>query len=77
MQGGYFMINVEKHLMQWCEECNMFAPCCFKLREQTEDKKSFCNHFNFSHFGCCPFFVSEYFSGKFCERCKRQCVFKI
>ena len=35
------MINVEKHLMQWCEECNMFAPCCFKLREQTEDKKSF------------------------------------
>lgn len=35
------MIKLEKRLMQWCEDCEMFAPCCFKLREKTEDKKSF------------------------------------
>lgn len=34
-------IKLEKRLMQWCEDCEDFAPCCFKLREETEDKKSF------------------------------------
>lgn len=35
------MIKLEKRLMSFCEDCEMFAPCCFKLREKTEDNKSF------------------------------------
>lgn len=31
------MINIEKRLMPWCEECEVFAPCSMKLREKQDD----------------------------------------
>lgn len=31
------MIKLEKRLMQWCEDCEMFAPCSMKLREKQDD----------------------------------------
>lgn len=31
------MIKLEKRLMQYCEDCEMFAPCSMKLREKQDD----------------------------------------
>lgn len=31
------MIKLEKRLMQWCEDCEMFAPCAMKIREKQDD----------------------------------------
>lgn len=31
------MIKLEKRLEQWCEDCEMFAPCAMKLRDKQDD----------------------------------------
>lgn len=31
------MIKLEKRLEQYCEDCEMFAPCSMKLREKQDD----------------------------------------
>lgn len=31
------MIKLEKRLMQWCEDCDEFAPCSMKIEEKQND----------------------------------------
>lgn len=31
------MIKLEKRLMPWCEDCELFAPCSMKLRDKQDD----------------------------------------
>lgn len=31
------MIKLEKRLMQFCEDCEMFTPCAMKIREKQDD----------------------------------------